>query len=33
VYSEHCQENLQERDHYEDVEVDGKIILKWIIDK
>jgi hypothetical protein len=26
-------ENLKERDHLEDIEVDGSIVLKWILKK
>ena len=28
-----CWENLSERGHYEDLGVDGRIILKWIFKK
>jgi hypothetical protein len=26
-----CEENLKEIEHWEDLDVDGKIILKWIL--
>ena len=33
VHTEFLWENLRERDHFEDLDVDGKIILKWIFKK
>jgi hypothetical protein len=30
VHTNFCSENVKERDHLEDLGVDGKIILKWL---
>jgi hypothetical protein len=33
MHTKFCSENLKERDQSEDIGVDGKIILKWILGK
>jgi hypothetical protein len=33
MYTEFWSQNLKGRDHSEDLRVDGKIILKWILGK
>jgi hypothetical protein len=33
VYTEFWWGNLRERDHFEDPDVDGRIILRWIFRK
>jgi hypothetical protein len=33
IYIKHWMENLKGRDHTEDLGVDGRIILEWILEK
>jgi hypothetical protein len=33
MYTKFWLENLKERDHFEDLGIDGKIILEWILGK
>jgi hypothetical protein len=33
MHTQLCLENLRGRDHTEDISIDGRIILKWILKK
>jgi hypothetical protein len=33
MHKKYCSESLKRRDRFKDLDVDGRIILKWILEK